>query len=541
MDSEATLADAREAYARKAWATAYRQLREVGAHHLDAADLHRLGTAAYLVGDRDTAVLAWERAFQLNHDAGRVLPAARDAHWIAYVCAVSGNHAVSAGWVARAQRLLEDQPEDVAERGYIAIHGVMRHIFAGEFAAALEALDTVSVIAQRSRDRDLMAFTLSTRGRLLFHLARVPEGLPLLDEAMALVTAGEVNPMLTGEVVCSMIEGCQEVEDFQRIAEWTRALTRWCEEQPELVPFTGACAVHRAQILRWRGSYPEALAELALAHQRYAADGLPPATGLALYERGEVRRVQGDWDAAEVDYDGAVSYGHPAQPGQALLWLARGRTAAAVAALRRVLDEAADPVARAQVLPAAVEVFLAGPDSGAAAAAADELAAIATAFRCTAVSARSAYASGLVHLAQGEAPEALALLRRAWRSWIDLGARYEAAWCRVRIALAYRALGDEDSAVSELGVARRTFTELGAAPAAAEVGRLLGRALPDGLTAREVEVLQLVASSQSNPQIAAALFLSQKTVQRHLSNIFAKTGVTSRTAAAAYAFEHDLA
>jgi DNA-binding CsgD family transcriptional regulator len=327
------------------------------------------------------------------------------------------------------------------------------------------------------------------------------------------------------------------------MTEWTTLLTRWCQTQPELVPFTGQCAVHRAQIMRSRGALPEALDELELALARYVAEGGTAASGLAHYERGEVLRAQGDHAGAEAAFDEADAFGRDPQPGRALLALAKGRVPTAVAMVRRLLEETADPVHRSAHLPAAVEVFLAAADVDAARQAAEDLAALAGAFGCEALEAAGAYAVGSVRLHEGgaeAASEALPSLRQAWKLWIDLGARYEAAWARVRIGVACRILGDEDTALSELAVAGRTFAEIGAEPARAEAERLSGRDLPDGLTAREVEVLRLVASGRSNPQIAEDLFLSQKTVQRHLSNIFGKAGVTSRTAAAAYAYEHGL-
>ncbi len=418
---------------------------------------------------------------------------------------------------------------------------MMTHIYAGEFPVALRLAGEILEVGQRWGDGDLTAMGLQARGRLLLYAGEVRQGLALLDEAMLRVTGGEVNPILTGEILCSLIEACQEIGDYRRISDWTRALTRWCEAQPDLVPFTGQCAVHRAQLLQLHGDYAEALTELAVASERYAANGQPPATGLARYERGEVLRVQGDYDGAESAYDEALSYGHEAQPGLSRLWMARGRTAAALASVRRQLDETHNPVARARLLPSAVEILVRCHDVEEARAAAAELEEIAERFACAALSARAAYASGVVLLADGAAGQALAPLRRAWKTWIDLGARYEAAHSRMQIALALRALGDEDSAASELGVAERAFAEIGARPAEEEARRLKDHALPDGLTAREVEVLRLVAAGHSNPQIAATLFLSHKTVQRHLSNIFAKTGATSRTAAAAYAFEHQLA
>jgi ATP/maltotriose-dependent transcriptional regulator MalT len=541
MVAPADLVEGREAFIRRAWGTAYERLRAVGITQLAPADLGSLATAAYLVGDRDVTTEALEQSFHRNIDADEPLAAVRDANWLTYVYTANGSPAVGAGWAGRALRLLESMPEDRVERGHLTVHEMMTHIYAGDFPVALRLAGEILEIGQRWGDGDLTAMGLQARGRLLLYAGEVRQGLALLDEAMVRVTGGEVHPILTGEILCSLIEACQEIGDYRRISDWTRALTRWCEAQPDLVPFTGQCAVHRAQLMQLHGDYAEALTELAVASERYAANGQPPATGLARYERGEVLRVQGEYAGAQSAYDEALSYGHEAQPGLSLLWMARGRTAAAVASVRRQLDESHNPVARARLLPAAVEILIRCNAVEDARAAAAELEEIAERFACAALSARAAYASGAVLLADGAAGPALTPLRRAWKIWIDLGARYEAAQSRMQMALALRALGDEDSAASELGVAERAFAEIGAHPAEEVARRLKDRALPDGLTAREVEVLRLVAAGQSNPQIATALFLSHKTVQRHLSNIFTKTGATSRTAAAAYAFEHQLA
>lgn len=534
------LVEGREAFERRAWGAACEHLSAPDLTDLSPEDLTALATSAYLVGDRDTSVRAWQRAFQLHHDHGDRLAAVRDASWLAIVLNTSGNESVGGGWVARAQRLLGAEPDDVVESGYLQVHTMYRHIFAGEFGEALEVAHRVAECGRRFGDPDLVAEGLSSQGRLLMYDGRVPEGLALLDEAMVGVAAGEVSPIIAGMAFCSMIEACQEIGDFRRMTDWTSALTRWCDDQPDLAPFTGQCAVHRAQIMRTQGAFTQALEELDLARARYEANGMDPAAGLALYERGEVLRLQGDHDTAVVAYDAAAAYGHEPQPGLALLWLARGRTAAAVAAVHRLLGESRDPVHRSQLLPVAIEILLAGGQADVARAASDELDSIAASFRCASLGAAAAYARGTMALAESDPAGALPPLRQAWKVWLDLGARYDAARARTRIGLAFRALGDEDSAAAELAVARRTFVELGAVTAGHEVERLLGPSRPDGLTARELEVLRLVAAGQSNPQIASELFLSEKTVARHLSNIFGKIRVTSRTAAAAYAFEHKL-
>ena len=531
----------REAFARRSWAAARDHLTRADPATLGAQDWHSLGTAAYLAGDRHTAVRAWQQAFTLHNGAGEHVAAAMDAYWVAYVHNTTGNQAVGGGWVARALRLLEGEPDDAEPRGFLAIHEFHRHLAAGDLVAATDCGRRALAIGQRWGNGDLTAFGLVSQGRMLIYTGRVPEGLALLDEAMACLTAGEVSAIGAGNIYCAMIEGCQEISDFRRMTEWTEALTRWCVEQPDLVPFTGQCAVHRGQILRAHGSFGEALEELDRAAERYAADGMDPAVGVALHERGEVLRALGDLDGADAAYARAAAYGVEPQPGQSLLWLARGRTAAALASARRLASEPADPVARSRRLPGIVEILLAAGELAQARAVADDLVDLASAFGCEALSATGAYWAGTVTLAEGDAASALPQLRRAWKAWIDLGARYDAAWARARIGLALRALADEDSTASELAVAARTFAELGAQPARQAVAAWMAPAsLPDGLTAREVEVLRLVAGGHSNPQVAAALFLSEKTVARHLSNIFAKTGATSRTAAVTYAHQHDL-
>jgi DNA-binding CsgD family transcriptional regulator len=531
----------REAYARRAWSAAREHLSRADPATLGADDLVALGYSAYLSGDRDAAVRALQRAHSLHVAAGDHLAAAYDAHQLAMIFASRGEPAVGAGWLARAHRLVEDEPDDARERGYLLIHEMFQRLGTGDFAAAAATSERIAEIGRRWNDADLVAFASASLGRCLLLSGQVREGLARLDEAMVELTTGEVSPIMAGHVYCSMIEGCQEIADFQRMTEWTDALVRWCEDQPGLVAFTGQCAVHRGQILRAHGSFTEALDELSLAAERYAANGMDPAIGLAMYERGEVLRTLGDLDAAEAAYEDAARWGCEPQPGLALLSLARGRTTAAVASVHRLLDEARDPVTRSRRLSAVVEVLVAAGELDAAQEASDELGSLAQAFGSAAISAKASYAAGLVSLARGDPAGSLAQFRRAWKAWIGLGARYDAARARVRIGLALRSLGDAASATSELSLALRTFSELGTEPARREVARLLAAGLPDGLTPREVEVLRLVASGQSNPQVAATLFLSEKTVARHLSNIFTKTGVTSRTAAAAYAHAHDLA
>jgi DNA-binding NarL/FixJ family response regulator len=532
------LVRAREAYDRREWVAAYDGLSDGGV--LAADDFARLATAAYLLGHHNDCVAALQRAHQAHLDAGETTRAVRCAFWLALVLLTGGETAVGSGWVARAQRLLDDVDEDVVERGYLLVHLMFRHIGESDFAGALAVAEQVEDYGRRFRDPDLTAMGISARGRLMMYAGQVPEGLALFDEAMVEVASGEVSPIFSGQVYCAMIEACQEVSDFGRAAEWTAQLTRWCDSQPGLVPFTGQCAVHRGQIMRVRGAYPQALDEFDRALERYVAAGSDPAAGLAWAERGEVLRIQGEFAAADAAFEHAVGYGHDPQPARALLWLQQGREEAAVAAVRRLLGEPRDPVHRCQVLPVAVEVLLAHGAVDEAAGLAEELDGLAERFCCAPLRAAAAHALATVAAAKGDSPAAAERFRQAEQQWSRLGSPYESARARAGLGAALRALGDEGSARAELTAAHRSLVEVGAVPAARHVDTLLAPSYPAGLTGREVEVLRLVARGRSNPEIAADLVLSEKTVARHLSNIFTKLDVRSRTAAAAYAFEHHL-
>ena len=533
------LRQGRAAFDRRDWPEAFRRLQIAG--ELGSEDTMTLGTAAFLAGDADAAVRAWQRGYQQLVEAGDGLGAARCAFWIGLVLALRGEQAVAGGWAARAQRLLEGEPEDIVDRGYLLIHEFYAHFGRGDLARAEEVGAAVARVGRRFGDPDLVAQGLVSMGRMAIYRGRVREGLALLDEAMVGITAGEVSPVFAGLVYCTVIEGCQELADFSRMSSWTVALTRWCEAQPGLVPFTGQCSLHRAQILRLHGAFDEALVEFDQARHR-AETGFrqPGAAAAALLERGDLLRVRGRLADAEAAYQRVVELGFDPQPGLALCWLAHGRTAAAVTTIRRLLAETHGPVRRSRLLAAAAEVLLTAGELDDARRCAEELTDIGSSFGFLAPQAAAAYALAAVSLAAGQLDEALDAARAASRLWSQIEAPYESARARIVLAQALRALGDEESARAELSTARRALVELGVPPAVREIDRLRDRRLPGGLSERELEVLRLVAEGRSNPDIARALVLSHKTVARHLSNIFVKLGVTSRTAAAAYAHEHGL-
>jgi DNA-binding CsgD family transcriptional regulator len=361
---------------------------------------------------------------------------------------------------------------------------------------------------------------------------------------MVAVLAGEVTPISSGHVYCGVILGCEQAHELGRAREWTTALTEWCEGQPDLVAFTGRCMVHRAQIMRMDGSWQAAIAEAQRAAERCLKGENRVAAGEAHYQRGEVHRLRGEHSAAEEAFREASGHGWEPQPGLALLRLAQGNRRAAEAAIRRVISEGGDPGRRARLLPAYVEIMVAVDDLEAAERGCAELDRIAQAEETPgALSAAAAQARGLVELAAGNWQASLASLRPAAEQWRHLAAPYECARVRELVGRACASLGDEDSARLELEAARQTFARLGAAT---DLARIEGRSGHDGasdqheLTKRELEVLRLLSAGETNREIAAGLVVSIRTVDRHVSNIYAKLGVSSRAAATSYAHQHGL-
>jgi DNA-binding CsgD family transcriptional regulator len=543
MGGDSDLTRGREAARRLAWADAYTALSLADrSSSLAGENLELLATAAYLLGRVEDCMRALQRAQQAHAERGDLRRAARCAFWLGFHLINQRELAQASGWLARANRLLEHEQE-CAERGYLLIPVALQHLIAGDDAGARRTAARAAVIGRQFAEADLVTLALSVQGRAMVRAGRVGEGLGLLDEAMVAVVAGELSPPVAGTVYCSVIDACQEVLEWRRAHEWTTALATWCGTQPDMVTFTGQCLVHRAEILQLHGAWPEAVEEARRAGERLLQGADRHATGASLYRQAELCRVLGDFTTAEDAYQQASRWGLEPQPGLALLRLAQGRTDAAEAAIRRVLAETVEPLPRARLLPAHVEIMLTTGNLQAAREAADELTGITGRYDTPALRAVAGQALGAVLLAEGDARDAVVVLRGAWQTWRELEAPYDAARVRVLVGLGCRALGDEEAAAMELDAARGVFAQLGARPDLARLERVASRggtSTGHGLTARELQVLRLLAAGKTNHAIATDLVLAEKTVERHVGNIYTKLGVSSRAAATAYAYQHRL-
>jgi DNA-binding CsgD family transcriptional regulator/tetratricopeptide (TPR) repeat protein len=549
------LTRARACYARRAWAEAHRWFsRAAAGAPLSIPDLERHTWAASLAGEDDDFLQLMERLYQLRIEAGEHTRAARDAFFLGMHLSTLREPARASGWIARAERLAEGR--DCVERGYLLLARVRRSSDAGDLEAARAAAHQAVEIGDRFRDLDLAAFARCLHGRALVRQGQVDRGMALLDEAMLAVVSREVAPQMAGLIYCSAIATCQQVYAVDRSREWTAALAGWCEAQPELVPFAGTCLVHRAELMQLGGDWTEAIEEARRADERVRRRSDPMTAADSLYQQAEVHRLRGDFEAAERAYRGSSEVGREAQPGIALLRLAQGRTSDAASAIRRVLGSTRDALQRARLLPAAVDILLAAGEAEEARRASGELTEIARAFGTHVLGAMAAHAQGAVALAEHHPEAALEPLRGALDVWQQVGVPYLAARVRVLLAAACRALGDDDTAALELELASAAFAHLGAAPDLAAIGAPGGQtaigqaeggqarkedpATQSGLSARELEVLLLIASGKTNKVIARQLFLSEKTIDRHVSNIFAKIDVATRSGATAYAYDHGI-
>lgn len=533
----------REAYERRAWTETFDALSAAdAAEPLASDDLERLAWSAGLTGRDHDFLRTLERLHGIELEAGRALRAARFAFWLGFRSFTMGEPARASGWLARAQRLLDREGVDCVEQGYLLLPASFQRIMAGDAEGAHAIAIRAVEIGERFRDADLTAFARMQLGQACMRLGKTKDGLVLLDEAMITIRTGELSPLMTGLIYCAAIATCERFHAVERAREWTAALGAWCETQTD-IKFNGTCMVHRARIQQLGGDWPDAIATARRAAElpvHGIDDGILAG---AAYEQAEIHRLRGEFELAEADYARASQLGREPQPGFSLLRLAQGRSDAAASSIQRVMLATSTPLERISLLPAHVEIMLATGELDEARKSADELERTAAAIGMEVVEAMAAHARGALKLAESDAQGALGSLRRAFGLWQHVGAPYIAARVRVLLGQACRRLGDEDGAKLEFAGAKLVFERLEAAPDLAALA-LLDKAHPTeashGLTARELEVLRLVAEGLTNKAIAKQLFLSEKTVDRHVSNIFTKLDVSSRAAATAYAYQHRL-
>jgi len=541
--TSAELAKGRSCYTERRWADAVTALRNAARNApLDAADLDRLAWAAALAGDDDIFLETLERLHQVCIQSGRTRQAARAAFWIGFRLMGLGAAGRSVGWLARASRHIENEPAPCAESGYLILPAVYRYLGEANNAKAEATAKQAGEIGERCNDNDLIAMARNLQGRAMLRQGRIEEGLALLDEVMITVTSGELSPLVTGLVYCNVIASCQQMHAVDRASEWTAALARWCDAQPQLVTFTGHCLVHRSEILQFGGNWQRAMEEANQACNRVGENAEPEVFGNACYQRAEILRLRGDLGGAEAAYRLASENGRDPQPGLALLRLLQGRSTDSFRAMERIIASTTLTWQRARMLPAYVEIALATGKIDKARSASDELSEIARGFEFQILGAMAAHAEGALHLAEEDPRKAIEPLRRAFDVWTRIGAPYLAARVRVDLARAYAAVGDTDGSELEMHAARKVFQQLGAEPDLAALAAIdkVRPGPPSALSRRELEVLRLVATGKTNKDIARRLCVSERTIDRHLSNIFNKIDVSSRAAATAYAYEHNL-
>jgi len=446
--------------------------------------------------------------------------------------------------MARGERLLNDlQDPDCAEKGLFLIPRALGALYSDHVAEAQVLFEQAATMGAQFEDADLKALGRLGLGQAMIQLGNVAQGIKLLDETMITIETEEVFPVITGIVYCAVIETCHKVWDLRRAQEWTSALTRWCDAQPGIVPFKGQCLVRRAEIIQFHGEWHKALEETIDACVLLTRPPGGPAAGEAFYRKAELFRLLGEFEQAEDGYREAAKWGKNPQPGLALLRLAQGQDDAAENSIRNTLKETKDTKRRAELLPAVVDIMLAVKQTGEALEATMELSDIANQFDAPYLYAMSAQCHGAVFLAEGKVQPALEHMQQALELWNTLHLSYESALINELKGRAYRELNDNDNADAALTAAKWVFEQLKAIPDLARINLLLNRKHNHpvhGLTLRELQVLRRVTSGKTNKHIASELFISERTVDRHVSNIFNKLGVSSRLAATTFALKNKI-
>ena len=527
------------------WSDIYIQLLKADKERaLEPKDLVTLALAAYLTGRDAESLQILERAHHCYLHQKKTEQAVRCACWLGLMLMNTGEWARSGGWMARGERLLNDeQVPDCAERGLLILPVALETLSAGHAEQAQKLFEQLTTIGEKFDDVDLIALGRLGCGRAMIQQGDVAKGIKLLDETMITVETEEVFPIITGTIYCAVIETFRKVWDLRRAQEWTSALTRWCDAQPDIVPFRGQCLVRRAEVIQFHGEWSKALEETKGACELLTRPPGEPAAGEAYYRKGELHRLLGDFEEAEASYDDAAKWGRKPQPGLALLRLAQGHGDAAETSIKNTLRETRDTAGRAELLPAVVSIMIAVKHTEEALEATKELCGIANKFDAPYLYAISSYCQGAVYLAEGNVQPALEHLQKALKLWNTLDMPYESARTRELKGLAYRELNDKDNSDGELAAGKWVFEQLKAMPDLQRVNRLLDKKRDHetyGLTLRELQVLRLVVSGKTNKSVAGELFISERTVDRHVSNIFNKLGLSSRVETTAFVLKNKI-
>lgn len=531
-----TGATAGDAPGRQDWGAVHSDL--VGARDgLSTSDLGLLAEAAWWIGNGPESIEVAEDLYHRLVAEGRTELAADCALRLSLLWVVRGDVPVGTAWLSRARRVIAGLPRGVLHGYLLYLDQALDLDLTGDADAAEAAAGQIAELADELGDPTLRSFALASRGMAAVRRGATREGFSDLDEAMLPVVAGQVDALWSGDLYCTVVHLCDELGDLARMRAWTESMARWAEPQGRTFMYAHVTRVHELQLLVAEGSWEAVEAELgARSADLVGAHGW--LAGEGYYTLGEVRRLRGDAAGAASAYATARSLGHDALPGAALLVRDQGRPTDALAALRVGLADATR-LGRARMLLAAVDLALAEGEPAYARTLVAELEDTAAWFGTPGLRARADQGRAALLMAEGRPADATSLLEQAAEVYREQRHRYATASVHEALSHAHRAAGEADRADAADATALAIYRRLGAAP---DVARLATRRdRPCGLTDREVEVLTAVAAGATNREVATALVISEKTVGRHLANIFTKTGVRTRTAAAAWAREHDLA
>ncbi len=507
-------------------------------------ELETFALAAYLTGRDEESYEILERAHHEYLTRKKTPQAVRCAYWLGLMLMNAGERARSNGWMARGERLLgSEHLPDCAEKGFVFLPAALQALSRGDATNAEKLFEQIATIGDRFRDTDLTVVGRLGQGQALIQQGGVDRGLRLLDETMIIIETGKVFPVLNGIVYCAAIDACRKVWDLRRAREWTAALTRWCDAQPDIVPFRGQCLLRRAEVTQMHGEWLEALRKASDACERLKQPTAESLAAEAHYRRAEIFRLRGEFENAESSYSEAAKRGRIPQPGLALLRLTQGQLDAAETSIRNALRETKAPNLRAGLLAVATRIMIAVGQKAEASRTSDELTILANNLNSPYLIATAEYCRGAVFVAEGRFDTAIEQLQKAMSAWNALHLPYESALTRELKGLAYRQLDDKDNSGSEFNAARWIYERLEAHPDLERIDQFLDSATNQdrfGLSLRELQVLRLLASGKTNKSIASELFISGRTVDRHVSNIFVKLGVSTRSAATAFAIKNKM-